>query len=89
MTDTSVTSITATYQQGIAVNPHVPATTYESPTLGASGVANKLFFFLVQLTRRWHTVSEGCGADSKQYGVVRKCLGASTRVLRTITDGEV
>jgi hypothetical protein len=43
MTDTSVTSIIATYQQRISAKPYVPATTYGRPTLGANGVPNKLF----------------------------------------------
>jgi len=43
MTDTSVTSIIATYQQRIAAKPYVPATAYGRPTLGANGVPNKLF----------------------------------------------
>ena len=43
MTDTSVTLITATYQQQTAAKPYVPAPTYGRPTLGATGVRNKLF----------------------------------------------
>jgi len=43
MTDTSVTSIIATYQQQIAAKPYVPAMTYRRPTLGTSGVPNRLF----------------------------------------------
>ena len=43
MTDTTVTSIIAPYQQRTAAKPFVPATTYGRPTRGASGVPNKLF----------------------------------------------
>ena len=43
MTDTTITSIIATYQQRIAAKPYVPATTYVRPTLRANGVPNKLF----------------------------------------------
>jgi len=43
MTDTAAISVIATYQQRIAAKAYVPATTYGRPTLGASGVRNKLF----------------------------------------------
>ena len=43
MTDTTVTSVIAKYQQRIAAKPYVPATTYGRPTLRANGVPNKLF----------------------------------------------
>jgi hypothetical protein len=43
MAETTVTSIIAMYQQRIAAKPYVTATTYGRPTLGASGVPNKLF----------------------------------------------
>ena len=43
MTDATNTSIIATYQLRIVAKTYVPATTYERPTLGASGFANKLF----------------------------------------------
>jgi len=43
MTDTTVTSIIATYQQRITAKPYVPATKYGHPTLGNTGVPKKLF----------------------------------------------
>jgi len=39
MTDTSVTSITATYQQRIAAKQYVAATTYGRPTLDDQSLA--------------------------------------------------
>jgi hypothetical protein len=43
LTDTTGSSIIATYQQRIAAKPYVPGTTYGRPTFSANGVLNKLF----------------------------------------------
>ena len=41
--DISVNSVIQTYQQHLNSNPYVPSTTYGHATVGADGVANKLF----------------------------------------------
>jgi hypothetical protein len=46
MTETDITSIIVKYQQRIA-KPYILATTYGRPTLGATGVPNKLFLVFV------------------------------------------
>ena len=43
LTDTTITSIIATYQQRIAGKQYLPATAYGCPTLGANCVPSKLF----------------------------------------------
>ena len=43
MTDIRVTSVIETYQRRLNSKPCIPSTTFGLATLGANGVANKLF----------------------------------------------
>lgn len=91
--DTCVISVIQTYLRRLNSKPYVPSTMFGCATLGANGVAIKLFIsFLfsdpivgVQLFKDIGLSTAVWPALSAGY----KCPGASILIVRTITDGGI
>jgi hypothetical protein len=89
--DIRVTSVIQTYQRHLNSKPYVPSTTFGCATLAANGVANKLFIAFL-----FSNPSIGGPVFLKEVGLIpssmvclsadHKCPGASTLIVRTVTD---